>query len=204
MNQLLKLVQEYSKIKKLHVSCYTELSTIRDAVKNGKCSLEEIVNLVSVIREVSKLTNDLRKEADGVQNILENVACAVYIGRNIQGPIRASLATATPQVRLNVKLPNRNKNPEEYNALLNFFGVTITEYTNKAVRLHWPTICEAVSILAEQGKPTPPGLNPEDTYPIYSMRLTIKRDLDEIVGSLDKVTGKEVEATFENALTNNE
>ena len=41
------------------------------------------------------------------------------------------------------------------------------------MRMHWPSMVEHLSALAEEGKPFPPGVDPDKTYPIYS--TTIRR-----------------------------
>ena len=59
-------------------------------------------------------------------------------------------------------------------------------------------------MLAEEGKPLPPGIDPENTYPTYSLVIRSKRDLDELLVNFWKAhneltTGKEDEA-FEAAI----
>ena len=197
MKVLLKLLQEYGKMKATYLSGYEQLAYIRDEAKSGKYSMEDLVNLVHVSREISKLANDLRKEADGIVYILEQVVCVVYLTQAEGKPIRASLATGSPSMKLSVKLPHRERNPEEFEALMNYFGIELSSLTDRAVRPHWPAICEIVSVLAEEGKPLPPGINPENTYPTYSLVIRSKRDLDELLVNFEKAykeLGKEDEA----------
>jgi len=197
MKMLLKLLQEYGKMKATYLSGYEQLAHVRDEAKNGRCSMEELVNLVHVSREISKLANDLRKEADGIVHILEQIVCVVHLTQGQGKPIRASLATGSPSMKLSVKLPHRERNPEEFEALMNYFGIELSSLTDKAVRPHWPAICEIVSVLAEEGKPLPPGIDPENTYPTYSLVIRSKRDLDELLVNFEKAykeLGKEDEA----------
>lgn len=206
MQQLLNLLKEYSKIKGVYLTCYSQLATIRDETKEGTYSMEELVNLVYISREISKLTNDLRKETDGIVHILEQVACVVHLTRSEGKPIRASLATGSPSMKLSVNIPHRERNPEDFEALMNYFGIDLNSITDRAVRPHWPAICEMVSVLAEEGKPLPPGINPDKTYPTYTLRITAKRDLDELLINFHEALqelqelGKEENRAFEIAM----
>lgn len=188
IEQLLQLLQEYEKMKQMYLSCYELLSTLRDELRTGKYKLDDMVNFIHVTREISRLTNDLRKEADGIGHIFENVACAIYVSLNETGPIRASLATGTPDLKIGVKVPNRKKEPERFQELMDFFGVSADSFEARVIKPYWPGICERISILAEEGKPLPPGLNPEDTYPTYSMRIRTTRDIDQLVLDVKNIT----------------
>jgi len=129
MKTLLSLLKEYGKMKEVYLSGYAQLAHVRDEAKNGKCNMGELVNLVHVSREISKLANDLRKEADGIVHILEQIACVVHLTQGQGKPIRASLATGSPSMKLSVKLPHRERNPEEFQALMGYFGIEINSLT---------------------------------------------------------------------------
>ncbi len=187
IEQLLSLLKEYDKMKQIYLSCYKLLAVIRDELRAGKYQLKDMVNFIYVVREISKLTDDLRKEADGINHIFENTTCALYVSLNETIPIRASLATGSPDLRLGVNVPNRKKEPERFQALMDFFGVPAESFEARAVKPYWPGICEQVSMLAEEGKPLPPGINPEDTYPTYSVRIRSTRDIDELVLDIENI-----------------
>lgn len=204
--QLLELLKEYTKMKQVYLSCYELLANLRDDLRVGKYKLEDIVNFIYVMREISKLTNDLRKEVDGISYMFENTACMLYTVANKTDPIRASLATGSPDVRLAVKIPNREKEPEKFYELMNFFDISSEALEKKVTKPHWPGICEQVSIMAEEGLPLPPGLDPDSTYPTYSVTIRGFQDIDELIESMDnlhvskRVSGKEIEA-LNNLLT---
>ena len=182
--QLLQLLQEYDKMKQMYLSGYELLSILRDELRAGKYKLEEMVDFIYVVREISKLADDLRKEADGIKHIFENMTCALYVSLNWTIPIRAPLATGSPDLKLGVNVPNRKKEPERFQALMNFFGVPTDSFEARVVKPYWPGICEQISILAEEGKPLPPGINPDDTYPTYKVRVKMIANLDELVRAL--------------------
>ena len=186
IEQLLSLIREYNDMKKLYLSCYERLSIIRDELRAGKYGLKDMVNFIYVMREISKLADDLRKESDGVGHMLENVACALWVSQNETKPIRASLATGTPDCKLAVKVPSRKTEPERFQQLMDFFGVPESAVEARVIKPYWPGLCEHVSLLSEEGKPLPPGINPEDTYPTYKVRVKMITNLDELVRALQE------------------
>lgn len=201
IERLLKLITEYDKMKKVYLSCYETLSIIRDELRAGKYQLTDMVNFIYVMRELSKFADDLRKEADGIMHMFENMTCAVYTTQNTLGPIRASLATGTPDLKLGVKIPNQRRDPEKFQKMMAYFGVSDSAVADRLVKPYWPGICEHVSILAEEGKPLPPGIDPENTYPTYKVRIKMIANLDEVMNQINKILketdGKEVEACNE-------
>lgn len=201
VQRLLSLIREHEKIKKIYLSCYENLSIIRDELRAGKFQVEDMINFIYVAREISKLVNDLRKEIDGVGHMFENTACAIYVSLNRTDPIRSSLATGTPDLRLAVKIPNQNRDPEEFTKLMKFLEIPDKAISDKVIKLHWPGLCEYVSVLAEEGQPLPPGINPDDTYPIYSVRIRGIKNLDELTRALDQAGRKETDAACNELLT---
>ena len=203
--RLLDLIKEYGKIKQMYLSCYELLSTLRDELRASKYELNDMVDIIYVTREISKLVNDLRKEADGIAHVFENTTCMIYVSLNQTNPIRAPLATGTPDLKLGVKVPNRNSEPERFYKLMDFFKVPMSSFEERVIKPHWPGICEQISILAEEGKPLPPGINPEDTYPTYTVRIRPMQDIDALVNDVNKLQkgpkGKEVEALNERLTT---
>lgn len=187
VEQLLNLIREYDKMRKLYLSCYEQLSIVRDELRAGKYGLKDMVNFIYVMREISKFADDLRKESDGVGHLLENMACALWVSGNETKPIRASLATGTPDCKLAVKVPSRKTEPEKFQKLMDFFGVPETAVEARVIKPYWPGLCEYVSLLSEEGKPLPPGINPDETYPTYKVRVKMIANLDELVRTLQEV-----------------
>ena len=181
-----KFIDTYGKVKEAYNTVYLLLSTIRDNVRKNKYTLEDMVSLIYVMRELSRLFNDIRKEADGVTHIFENVCCAKYVMTHQDcpeksDPIRSPLATGTPRVTLGVTLPKERHDPERYYELMRYFGIPVEALKDKLIKGHWPGICERVSQLAEEGKPLPPGIKPDDTYPVYSIIIRAFHELDELI-----------------------
>jgi len=180
------LIQTYERVRRVYVDTYKLLSTVRDEVRGSQYALEDMVNVIYVLRELSRLFNDIRKETDGVLHIFENVCCAMYVmlyqnSPEKSNPIRASLATGTPRLTVGVTLPKERSDPEKYYELMKYFGIPAEALKNKLIKSHWPGICEYVSQLAEEGKPLPPGINPDKTYPMYSIAIRAFQQLDDLV-----------------------
>jgi len=174
-----QLVEEYGDVKNIYGSLYSKLVDIR--VHSKDLSQEERVNILYIIKEISKYCNDLRKECDGIVDLIEKLVCAIHTHRGITEPIRASLATGSPKVTLSVKIPNRKRDPEKYKLLMNYLGVPDEAACEGTVRPHWPSICAKLTEMAENGEPSPPGIDPDGTYPKFGVNIIMYKNLDELL-----------------------
>lgn len=199
IRQLLDLIKELDKMRDVYLSSYKLMSILRDKLRKNKYSLKDMVNFIYVMREISKFADDLRKEADGISHLFENMACAVWVTQGDGEPIRSALATGTPDVKLAIKIPSRKTQPEEYAKLMKHFEIPEQAITDKVVKLYWPGLCEHVSLLAEEGKPLPPGVDPNNTYPTYKVRIKPYANLDELTRDLEQAGRKEADAVREAA-----
>jgi len=189
--ELLEVIQMYRHAKTQFVNYYQVVTKLRDSVKTGKFTLEELVDRIFVLRETSKYLEDIRKEIDGVKHIMEQVCCAQYTVKYSDDPgksepIRATLATGTPKLSMRAKLPKLRSEPERYHKLLKYFGIPDKLINSDTFRPHWPSMCEHLRVLAEEGKPLPDGINPDETYPVYSVTVLSRKDLEEILDILDE------------------
>jgi len=192
MSDLLLLkcaVDAYANLKSRYLADYELVSKIRDIARTGSISCEDLVNFVYVLREMSKLANDLRKELDGVMNILEGICCVQYVTQHADTPekaepIRAMLATGSPTCRLNIRMPKLRTEPELYYSVMAFFGVSREAIDSNTIKAYWPGLCDAVTQLAEQGKALPPGLDEDRTYPTYSLTVRAQQNLDELARTM--------------------
>jgi hypothetical protein len=195
ISRLRDAIKAYGQMKKAHLDEYAMLTTLRDELKAGKYQLTDMVNFIYVIREISRLADDIRKEADGISRIFENLACATYVASHQNDPersdpIRASLATGTPNLKIGINVPNERLEPERYFKLMKFFGISEEQLESRVVKAYWPGLCEQISKLAEEGKPLPPGISVENTYPTYSVTIKMIQNLDEV---LRKMKGRRAE-----------
>jgi len=88
-------------------------------------------------------------------------------------------------------LPRSNSDPENFKKLIDYLDINYKAIETKAVKLYWPGLCKLASELAEQGKPLPPGINPDDTYPTYGVNIMSRQDLDELARELKERSAEE-------------
>ena len=174
------LIQKYKEIKSLYLETYQLLSIARDDLKRSEFTTSDIVDLVYVMRETSKIINDLRKEIDGIKQQFENVGCLISISLGDLEPIRTSLATGSPKLRLAAKIPSQTKDPDNFALLMDYLGVSKDAVANKCVKPHWPGLVEWISNDASMGKPLPPGIDPNSSYPVYSITIRAKKPLESV------------------------
>ena len=178
--QTKNLIRRYQETKAQYLECYAEISALRDNLKESAFNTNDMVDIIYVMREISKLLNDLRKEVDGVQHQFENVGCLISIQRGDLEPIRTSLATGSPDLKMAAKIPSQTKDPENFSKLMDYLGVAKEAVEDKCVKPHWPGLVERISNETAMGKPLPPGIDPNSSYPVYSMRIRAKQNLDQI------------------------
>ena len=178
--QTKNLIRKYKEIKALYLRTYHDLSVLRDDLKQSEFTTGDIVDLIYVMRELSKVVDDLRKETDGVMHQFENVGCMISIARGDLEPIRTNLATGSPNLKMAAKIPSQTKDPENFALLMDHLGVSKEAVADKCVKPHWPGLVERMTNDAAMGKPLPPGVDPNSSYPVYSMRIRAKKSLDEV------------------------
>ena len=194
LTELKEAVLNYGELRDHYVKTYGLISSLRDKVKNKKYTMEEMVDILYVMRRCSQYLDDIRKEVDGVNKTIENVCCLLYVHTNANepekaGPIRGTMAMGSPRIRMQGAIPNKNKEPEKYKALLQYFGVSEDSIDKKLFYLHWPNLCEEISRLAAEGKPLPPGMDPSKLYPNYSISIRQNvedMDVDSVLDELEE------------------
>lgn len=197
-DDLRKMMEYFTAVRELHLRTYAHLTKIQDDLKAGKFTLVDMVNFLYVFRETSRLADDIRKELDGSSGLMEKVCCAMYIARcsNDQmrpEPIRTGMATGTPSVKMGARLPSRRDEPENFAALMKYLGVDDSAIATDVVRPHWPGIVASLTQLAAEGKPLPPGVDTNATYPVYTVSLKCCRALEEVIRDLAERSVEECE-----------
>jgi hypothetical protein len=186
MNALLQeQLNSFASMKHLHAEVYGRLAKARKQVNT--LSMEELADLSYMLRELSKLADDIKKESFNLKGLAEKIACVLWVNMHMNepegaDPIRTELCTATPHVQQRASLPNQKANPKEYALLMDWLGVPKTIVEQDLVRCHWPSFQERIHQLLEQGKPLPAGVNVERVYDEYSLIVRKKKDLDELTG----------------------
>lgn len=172
----------YRKVRKLHAELYEFLAMVRDASKQGIIRNQDIVDILFLFKKSVELTEDIRKEVNAVSDIMEKVACMLWVQQNANDPesaepIRGKLATGTPDTSVIVSLPRKEREPEAYRALMEHLKVPMEHEASGVLKIHWPSFMEWVTTLQEQGKPLPPGIDPSKTMNKYTVRSTARRSV---------------------------
>jgi len=193
---LLKLLHRFEEIQSQFVDGYAELTALRDQVKTNTYSMEELINRIYIVRQCSKYLDDLRKEMDGVSNLMEKLCCALWTIKYANDPLKAEsihaqFATGTPKIWMRSKLPKIREDPDRYFELLAYFGVSQKHAAMEVVKINWPRFGDFLTDAAENGEPLPHGIKPDETYCVYSVNVLARRDLDSILDELDGVEDKE-------------
>lgn len=183
-----RLLIDVQSVIDLHRTLVDELSSLRERVKAANESIEDLVDVGALLRRVSALADDVRKEADGAQRLVDRVACAQWV-RDHQndvnpGPIRGRLAVGSPKVAMVATLPHRSSDPEAYESLLRHIGVSEEVIRAGLVSLHWPTVQEWLSELCAAGSPLPPGIDVSKTHPDFRVDTRCRVDLSGDVDAL--------------------
>jgi len=168
-------------LKKQHATLYTALSRMRDKANVAGLTQSDRVDVAYVLKEAAKLLDDLRKEANHSRELIENVACAVFVqehAASLDPPsnIKGQFVTGTPDVKEAASLPRKSVDPDRYYAMMKALGVEDSALEADVVRPHWPTIVDLLTKRAEAGLQPIAGIDPSSTYPVYSIRLLCRQD----------------------------
>lgn len=168
----------------LYASIYDALATVAQDTKEKERRKSELADTAFAMREISQLADHIRKRAEAIQALAEQLACMLAL-RDMDGEaIRTDYVTATPHVQQVARVPN-SREPERYRLFMEHLGVPeelwhrpTTDHDvlekKEIVRLHWPGVLQYLTECAEQGLPVPPGMKSDLTYAKYSLRMKRK------------------------------
>jgi len=142
----------------------------------------ELADTALAMREAARYFKDALKEVEKIRELAERLACLLWLKDAVGDPIHTDHVSATPQVKTMASVPKRSTQPEQHAALMQWLGVPDHLWAAdgpEVVRVHWPSFVELLTTNAEQGKPLPDGIDPDKTYPRYSLTMRRKKDVDE-------------------------
>lgn len=173
-----QLVKTYDDLKKLYTEAYATLILERGEIET--CSdLELLADKVYALREISRLADDLRKEAFSLMETASKIACVLWTAHSDGEPIRTKLCTATPKITQGAYIPKKSRNPKEYAELMAYLGIPNDVADNETVRVHWPSFCALLTEKSEKGEPLPDGIDTTKLYTKYSLTIRSKRPLEK-------------------------
>lgn len=142
------------------------LSTQTDQARSGTFSLEQIVDLAFLNREIESLLDDWRKDVKARKELYGKIVGAALIKRaaadatDAEDLVRATLCRGKVDIKVRPKLPP--KGSDEYMELCRHFGLPEDLMTEGAIRFSWKEMGEYCTRLAQEGKPMPDGIS--ETY----------------------------------------
>lgn len=159
-----KALRMYQRMEQIHNNACQAIVKLIEGMQST--SLPDMVDATFLLRECAVFCEDLRKEFNRMQELIERTACYMHTQDSIKDPstperVRGEFATGTPNVTETASLPKAGS--EEDLALRAALGLQDSPLT----RIHWPTMNEHLSMLSSEGKPLPPGIDPSKTHTQY-------------------------------------
>ena len=171
------MLDRFRELYRVAFVAHSELSQVLHNVEAGLDSetAEDVADANLVLDEITKLMEDLRKQAFQKTDILNKLLCLRWIQIADGEPIRTKLCSFSPRVIHMPKVPSPHKDPEKYAEVCRYFGLPEETVESRTFRPHWPSLLKQVEKLAEEGKPLPAGLAEQPTYPEYRVTRTKKK-----------------------------
>lgn len=173
----------YRKSSAIHSEMYVMLSKLRDYAQSPQ-TIEDLTDVTYLLKKSHDLIHDLKKELDGAKTLLERTTCLIAITREQVDKIRTDIVTGSPHLTMGANAPSMKKDPEKFFEFCEAIGVSREVAASDVFRLHWPGMKEYLTELQAKGEPLPAGIDPDKTYPVYTLRCLPARgvDLDEYAG----------------------
>lgn len=154
----------------------------RDMSARKPPDVNELADAIYALDQVEKLADSLRKEAKKVRDHLDKIMCAVCVEQELS-VVKTEHCAATPSLKMVAPLPSKSKDPEHYAQLMEFFGIKRELWDTPVgvaspVQLHYPGMVDFVSDQLVSGKPIPPGIDPNKTYPVFRVSVRKLKDVD--------------------------
>lgn len=164
-----QLVTSLDKLQKAYMSSIAPLQQAAAAALEGKVPDErDLVDAMYLMKCMSQLCEDLRKECDRAQRDLAKITCLSWTSKQVADPglpdkIQGQLARGEPQIKMVAVIPKRGT--DAYNRICRSLGVPQEVIDAEMYHVHWPSFVEHCSLLLSQGKKLPDGIDSKDCYP---------------------------------------
>lgn len=181
-----QITQAHESLSGIHAKWYGLISYVKKAIRDGESNLSQSdrVDLIYLLKGINEVFDDLRKETKSTREQLDAILCTIYVieskeNSNTDKSIKGGLASATPRLTMQPKLPSPTKHPTKYGNVLRGLGVVNDEVIRRGIfRIHWPSMVKWCTELAEEGKPFPVGINPSDNEAGYATTIRKRSDVD--------------------------
>lgn len=165
-----------SRVQRFHRTVLAHTIVLKELVETPALTQGDRADLAFLMREISNMMDHLRKETADRRRMLDRIMCIVWTKQceeddSVTRSIHGELATATPKIKMAANVPSPKNDPKGYQLLCEHFGLDSVAIEEGLMRVHWPSLTEHISQLAEDGLPLPPGVNIESMKPVYSTTL---------------------------------
>src|SRR5574343_580539 len=127
-------------VRKLYADLYRLLGNLEEAAKR-EADLEELADAAFAVQRCGEQLRARAVRFEQTSAVLQKLACARRVSTSSADPIHGRWVTATPDARVNPRVPSFGGDPEGYAAMCRHFGVP----ADGLFRPHWPTIREMVN-----------------------------------------------------------
>lgn len=167
-----KMAATYRELINVHRQVIETVIFARGAV--ARLSQEERVDAALVLKLLSQLGDDVRKECFSAEKLFAQTTCAVWAQQQLTDPslpdkIIGEIASGTPDVRIAAQLPHKTREPEQYAAFARWCGLSDDGIARGIMHPHWPSVSAVVTELMQLGRPLPDGIPPERTFAEYRL-----------------------------------
>lgn len=167
------LLDLYTLAQMTHTQLYNQMKDVLKTVKDA--DINELAEIAFICKKSSELLDDMRKQLNKHLSTLEIIICKQWAMQEEPVDISTEYMHALPKLKIITTLPSDKTNPLAYEKLLR--SLRIPEHCWPLIRLHWPSFCEYMTELTEQGEPLPEGLDAQKTAPAYSLQFYQRKAL---------------------------
>jgi len=156
---------------------YALLIEVVDKTREGDFTNADGTDQAFLLRETSKIAEELRKECDAKLKLISQVIAMRVAKKMMQDPelestVRGELATGTVDCKEKPAIPKVGS--PEYAKLCEFFKVPAEEVPSGVIRFHYPTLVDIMQDMAARGENPPDGII--KTYPDYTLTLRRRKN----------------------------
>lgn len=147
---------------------YGFLSKNNELLKSKRLTSETLCDFGFFCREMSKIFDELRKEANARQDLCGQIIAYRLIQASINDPslkmkVKGQFSSGTPDVKMQAALPV--KFTDDYYKITDYLKVPRDVAASGVLRLDWKQVTEFITKLMNEGKPVPEGFGKQ--YPVY-------------------------------------
>lgn len=171
-------IKYYAKCLDVFVETNKTLDNIQRACHTSADS-GLVVDAILILKKSAQCVDQARKDINRALDILQRIAC-VHAAHTDANSLKGELGTGYGNASEQWLLPDREKEPETYAALMRAIGIPEEHVRNALIRPSFSGVSELATQLAEEGKPLPPGLEHVRRVPKFSFTVRPRVDLDEL------------------------